>query len=65
MKENLLLPIQVEYLIKNLLDTKQSMHIRNNYRYSLDNIRTAIDKSISDFDKQNNYDSMFTAKKKR
>jgi hypothetical protein len=65
MKENLLLPIQVEYLIKNLLDTKQSIHIRNNYKYSLENIRTAINQSISDFDRQNNTDNMFTAKKKR
>lgn len=65
MKDNLLLPIQVEYLIKNLLDTKQSIHIRNNYKYSLENIRTAINQSISDFDRQTNTDKMFTAKKKR
>lgn len=65
MKELPTIPAQVDSLIKNLLDTKQSLHVRNNYRYSLENIMLVINKSIADFDKQTNTQNIFTAKKKR
>lgn len=62
MKENLNLPLQVENLIKNLLDKSQSQHIRNNYRQTLDGISVAIQKAIRQYD--NSYDAQFNLKRK-
>lgn len=62
MKENLSLPFQVETLIRNLLDKKENVYIRNNFRLTLDNTRIAIDKAIKQFD--NEY-SMEQAKKRK
>lgn len=62
MKENLNLPLQVEYLIKNLQDKTQSEHVRNNYRQTLDGISVAIQKAIRQYD--TSYDAQYNLKRK-
>lgn len=62
MKESLNLPLQVEHLIKNMLDKSQSQHVRNNYRQTLDGIALAIQKSIRQYD--NTYDAHYNLKRK-
>jgi hypothetical protein len=52
MKENLSLPFQVENLINNLLDKKQSVYIRNNYRQTLSNIKEEVEKALRKFDNE-------------
>ena len=52
MKESLNLPVQVEALIRNLLNSKENIHIRNNYRQSLDAIRVEAEKAIRKFDNE-------------
>lgn len=52
-KEPANLPAQVESLISNLLNKENSLHVRNNYRLSLDTIRYEIEKAIAKFDKEN------------
>lgn len=43
-------PFQIEKLIFDMLNKKDNVHIRLNYRNRLDTIRSAIDKSIKSFD---------------
>lgn len=63
LKENLVsnIPVQVENLISNLLDTTNSDHIRYNYRQTLASTKEAIDRAISIYDKE----SWNNPKKKR
>ena len=49
-KENV--PFQLQYLIDGMLNKKDSVYIRNNYRIRLDAIRLEIDKAISKFDEE-------------
>ena len=63
MKENLSLPFQVENLINNLLDKKQSVYIRNNYRQTLANIKDEVDRAIRKFD--NEYVAINNEEKKK
>lgn len=65
MKENLSLPFQVESLINNMMDEKQSVYIRSNYRNTLDNISRAVDKAVRHFDKQVHELANAESKKKR
>ena len=44
------LPFQVENLIDQMLDKKENVHIRSNYRVRLELIRDAINKSLKKFD---------------
>ena len=46
------IPFQVEHLIKSLLDKKENVHLRQNYRIRLESIRNAIDKSIKTYDNE-------------
>ena len=62
MKENLNLPLQVEHLIKNMLDKTQGEHVRNNYRQTLDGISVAIQKAIRQYD--TTYDAHYNLKRK-
>jgi hypothetical protein len=52
MKENekFDIPFQVQTLISTLLDKKERVHIRGNYRQRLDAIRQACDKAILNYD---------------
>jgi metal-responsive CopG/Arc/MetJ family transcriptional regulator len=45
-------PFQIEHLINNLLNQKESVHIRQNYRQRLETIRDAIEKSVRKFDNE-------------
>lgn len=45
-------PFQVQQLLIALKDKKERVHIRGNYRMRLDGIRNAIDKAISDYDRE-------------
>ena len=43
-------PFQVEHLINSLLNQKENVHLRQNYRHRLVTIREVIDKSLKKFD---------------
>lgn len=45
-------PFQVEHLINSLLNQKENIHIRGNYRNRLETIKEAIDKSIRLYDNE-------------
>jgi hypothetical protein len=45
-------PFQIEHLINNLLNQKESVHIRQNYRQRLETIRDTIEKSVRKFDNE-------------
>ena len=62
MKESLNLPLQVENLIKNMLDKSHNEHIRNNYRQTLEGISNAIQKAIRQHD--NAYNAQYNFKRK-
>jgi hypothetical protein len=47
-KENI--PFQVSHIIDSMLNTKENIYVRGNYRTRLDNIRAEIDKAISKYD---------------
>ena len=46
------LPFQVENLINQMLDKKENVHIRGNYRLRLEVIRDAINKSLKRYDEE-------------
>lgn len=45
-------PFQIEHLITNLLNQKENVHIRQNYRNRLETIKDTIDKSIKKYDNE-------------
>ncbi len=45
-------PFQIEHLITNLLNQKENVYIRQNYRARLESIRDAIDKSLKKYDNE-------------
>jgi metal-responsive CopG/Arc/MetJ family transcriptional regulator len=47
-------PFQIEHLITNLLNQKENVYIRQNYRARLESIRDAIDKSLRKYDNELN-----------
>lgn len=49
---NIQLPHQVEKLISDLLNKRDNVHLRGNYRLRLDAIRAVIDKAIRDYDNE-------------
>jgi metal-responsive CopG/Arc/MetJ family transcriptional regulator len=55
-------PFQIEHLINSLLNQKENVHIRQNYRNRLETIKDAIDKSLKKYD---NELYMTNTKKKR
>ena len=46
------IPFQIEHLINNLLNQKENVHIRGNYRERLISINEAIDKAIKKYDNE-------------
>ena len=44
------IPFQVENLIRSMMDKNERPHIRDNYRFRLENIKTVIDQSIRKYD---------------
>ena len=55
-------PFQIEHLINSLLNQKENVYIRQNYRARLETIKDAIDKSLKKYD---NELYMSNTKKKR
>jgi hypothetical protein len=45
-------PFQIEHLINSLLNQKENVHIRQNYRNRLETIKEAIDKSLKKYDNE-------------
>jgi metal-responsive CopG/Arc/MetJ family transcriptional regulator len=45
-------PFQIEHLISSLLNQKENVHIRQNYRNRLETIKDAIDKSLKKYDNE-------------
>lgn len=46
------IPFQVEHIINNLLDKKESVHLRQNYRQRLVSIQESVDKAIRMYDNE-------------
>ena len=46
------IPFQVEHLVNSLLDNKENVYLRQNYRQRLVNIQEAIEKSLRKFDNE-------------
>ena len=46
------MPFQVEHIINSMLNKKENVHIRGNYRQRLVNIREAIDKAVKMYDNE-------------
>lgn len=46
------IPFQIEHLINSLLNQKENVHIRGNYRERLVSINEAIDKAIKKYDNE-------------
>lgn len=49
---NNMVPFQVQNIIDNMLNTKDNVHLRGNYRLRLDSIRSAIDTAIKKYDNE-------------
>lgn len=46
------IPFQIEHLINSLLNQKENVHIRQNYRQRLVSIQEALDKAIKKYDNE-------------
>lgn len=51
-KMNNEVPFQIEHLINSLLNQKENVHIRQNYRNRLVTIKETIDKSLKKYDNE-------------
>jgi hypothetical protein len=45
-------PFQIEHLINSLLNKKESVHLRQNYRQRLVSIQEALDKAVKKYDNE-------------
>lgn len=45
-------PFQIEHLINSLLNKKENIYIRQNYRHRLVTIQEALDKAIKKYDNE-------------
>ena len=45
-------PFQIEHLINSLLNKKESVYIRGNYRQRLVSIQEALDKALKKYDNE-------------
>lgn len=46
------IPFQIEHLVNSLLNAKESVHLRQNYRQRLVNIQEVLDKAIKKYDNE-------------
>jgi hypothetical protein len=46
------IPFQVEHLVTSLLNQKESVHLRQNYRLRLESIKEHIEKSLKRYDNE-------------
>jgi hypothetical protein len=51
-KENYVIPYQVQSLLEGLLNKRDNVHVRANYRMRLDTIRREIDTAIRSYDNE-------------
>lgn len=51
-KENYVIPYQVQSLLEGLLNKRDNVHVRANYRMRLDTIRREIDNAIRSYDNE-------------
>ena len=58
------LPFQVENLINQMLDKKENVYIRGNYRMRLEAIRDVINKSLKRYDEEMFIDTSSVKRKK-
>jgi hypothetical protein len=49
------IPYQVQQLLDSLVNKKDSVHVRSNYRMRLDTIRREIDTAIRQYDTEVNF----------
>lgn len=49
---NYVIPYQVQSLLEGLLNKRDNVHVRANYRMRLDTIRQAIDSAIREYDNE-------------
>ncbi len=45
-------PFQIEHLINSLLNKKENIYIRQNYRHRLVTIQEALDKAVKKYDNE-------------
>lgn len=58
-------PFQIQQLIESMLNTKENVHLRGNYRFRLNEIRAAIDAGIRKYDTEVIASDASRAKRKR
>ncbi len=51
-KENYMIPYQVQNLLEGLLNKRDNVHVRANYRMRLDTIRREIDTALRTYDNE-------------
>jgi len=51
-KENNMVPFQIQNVIDNMLNPKDNVHLRGNYKFRLEGIRMAIDAAIKKYDNE-------------
>ena len=52
MSDNINVPYQIQQIIQGLLNSRDSVHLRGNYRMRLDVIREEINKAILKYDQE-------------
>jgi ATP-dependent phosphoenolpyruvate carboxykinase len=61
---NVNVPFQVEQLINSMLNPRDNLHLRGNYRARLDVIQHEINKAIKKYDHEVNMSEMTKGKKR-
>lgn len=62
-KENI--PFQLQHILDSMLNSKENVYVRGNYRTRLDIIRTEINKAIAKYDNEVMMAGASRGKKKR
>lgn len=47
-----MVPFQVQSIIDNMLNPRDNVHLRGNFKFRLENIKTAIDSAIKKYDNE-------------
>lgn len=59
------IPYQIQQLIDSMLNKKENVHLRGNYRFRLNDIRGAIDTAIQKYDNEALASDASRAKRKK
>lgn len=65
MSNNSNVPFQLQQIIDGMLNNKDNVYVRGNYRNRLDSIRSEIEKAIRKYDNELHMADIGKAKKKR